>query len=115
MSDLQLATATAVAESDCLLILGTADNPRALPARTAAERAGVDIHTLTSPHDIRPEQVDASTITLVDTSLERDACDTVTGLLDGLGPCTPVFRSVRSRRTASGPPAVAYEPAPPPR
>ncbi|MDT0447841.1 hypothetical protein [Streptomyces hesseae] len=97
MTDLHLAVTGTLRECDRLLIGTTDRSPAARLARSRAREAAVPVHTIARSADLRPEQVDASVLMLLDSTPDTRLGTAVAGLLAGLGPCATVHRTVRSR------------------
>ncbi|MFI0977428.1 hypothetical protein ACH4SP_10410 [Streptomyces sp. NPDC021093] len=98
MTDWWQAAEATVQESDLVLITGSGHHPGAAVTRAAAERLGVPVHLIDSLDELRTTHVDAATITLVDAGATDAGRNAVAGVLEGLGPCSTVRRTVRSRR-----------------
>ncbi|WP_434589158.1 hypothetical protein [Streptomyces sp. A5-4] len=104
MTDWWLAAETAVRESDRTLLLGSGPRPSpgAIAARTTAALAGTQVHTLASLEALRPEHVNAWTLTLLDAGAQSSLQEPLVELLGGLGPCDTVHRVVGSRHSPDG-------------
>ncbi|MGW7414685.1 4-hydroxy-3-methylbut-2-enyl diphosphate reductase [Streptomyces sp. NPDC054863] len=110
MTDWWQAAEAVVQESDLVLVTGSGHHPGAAVTRAAAERLGVPVHSIDSLDELRTTHVDAATITLVDAGATGAGRNAVAGVLAGLGPCSTVRRTVRSRREPA--PARQHLPAP---
>ncbi|MDO0909385.1 4-hydroxy-3-methylbut-2-enyl diphosphate reductase [Streptomyces sp. DT2A-34] len=105
MDDLHTAIGSALAQSDVLLVTGRGTSPAARAAAVLAARARVRLREVTSLERLRPDDVDAATITVLDATTDGLDCRAVGRALDGLGPTSHVRRQSCSS-TLSAPPAV---------
>lgn len=102
MTDLHLVITATLCESDQLLVDASDHSPAARLARGAAREAGVPVHPLTSPHALRPERIDASALMLLDPTPGACLGAAMACVLDGLGQCATVQRTVHSRTGVAG-------------
>jgi 4-hydroxy-3-methylbut-2-enyl diphosphate reductase len=105
MDDLHTAIGSALAQSDILLVTGRGTCPAARAAAVLAVRARVCLREVTSLAHLRPDDVDAATITVLDATADGADCRAVGRALDGLGPTSHVRRH-SSSSALSAPPAV---------
>ncbi|MFI6339850.1 4-hydroxy-3-methylbut-2-enyl diphosphate reductase [Streptomyces sp. NPDC050535] len=96
MDDLHTVFASALAQSDALLITGRESAPAVRTAITQAARAGVRVRDVTELANLRPGDIDGATITLLDVTPDGRGRREVGQALNGLGPASHVRREVRS-------------------
>ncbi|MFF4503697.1 4-hydroxy-3-methylbut-2-enyl diphosphate reductase [Streptomyces sp. NPDC001401] len=98
--DLRVAVASVLAQTDVLLITGTGPSPAARTAVSEAARADVRIRDVTSLERLRPQDLDAATIAVVDAAADGHVGRAVSQALAGLGPAGHILRCVQSRPVA---------------
>ncbi|MFE9768028.1 4-hydroxy-3-methylbut-2-enyl diphosphate reductase [Streptomyces sp. NPDC005808] len=100
MDDLHTATGSLLAQSDVLLVTGRGISPAVRVAVTYAARTGVRVFDITALDRLRPEDIDAATITVLDAEDDGREYRGVTRALDGLGPTNHVWRHVSTSTAA---------------
>lgn len=95
--DLRVAVNSVLAQTDVLLITGTGSGPAARIAVEEAAKADVRVRDVTSLERLRPQDVDAATVAVLDASADGRVARAVSQALDGLGPASTIQRCVRSR------------------
>ncbi|MDC0770690.1 4-hydroxy-3-methylbut-2-enyl diphosphate reductase [Streptomyces sp. HD] len=103
MDDLHTAVAAALAQSDRLLVVGRDTSPVTRTALNQAARAALRVRAVTTLDRLRPDDVDAATITVLDATVDGRALREVGRALDGLGPASHVWRQVHSVKETSHP------------
>jgi len=111
MDDLHTAVGSVLVQSDVLLVTGRGDSPVVRTALPQAARMNVRVRHVPALDDLRPQDVDAATIAVLDASADERVRRQVTRALDGLGPASHVRRQVRT--TASAPFASSAGPTNP--
>ncbi|NEC87826.1 4-hydroxy-3-methylbut-2-enyl diphosphate reductase [Streptomyces sp. SID12501] len=96
MDDLRTVVASALTQSDTLLVTGEESAPAVRTAITQAARAGVRVRDVTELANLRPDDIDGATITLLDATPDGRGRREVGQALNGLGPASHVRREVRS-------------------
>ncbi|KMS72347.1 hypothetical protein ACM01_23695 [Streptomyces viridochromogenes] len=105
MDDLHTAVAAALAQSDRLLVVGQDTSP--VTAITQVARTALRVRAVTTLDRLRPDDVDAATITVLDATVDGRALREVGRALDGLGPASHVWRQVHTFKETAHP---AYHP-----
>jgi 4-hydroxy-3-methylbut-2-enyl diphosphate reductase len=100
MDDLHTAVGSVLAQSDVLLVAGQGASPAVRAAVVQAVRTGVRVRDVTTLERLRPDDIDAATITVLDAEDDGREYRAVNRALDGLGPTSHVWRHVVSSTTA---------------
>ncbi|MGW2387032.1 4-hydroxy-3-methylbut-2-enyl diphosphate reductase [Streptomyces sp. NPDC001658] len=103
MDDLNTVIGAALAQSDMLLVVGRDTNPAARTAIARGTRTALRVRAVTTLDRLRPEDIDAATITVVDATAAGRGLRQVGQALDGLGPASHVWRQVHSFKETSQP------------
>ncbi|MEV6946759.1 4-hydroxy-3-methylbut-2-enyl diphosphate reductase [Streptomyces sp. NPDC051172] len=109
MDDLHTAVGAALAQSDRLLVVGRDTTPATRAAITQAARTTLRVRAVTTLDRLRPEDIDAATITVVDATADGRGLVQMAQTLDGLGPTSHVRRQAYSIKETSQP---AFRPLP---
>jgi 4-hydroxy-3-methylbut-2-enyl diphosphate reductase len=96
MDDLHTVVASALAQSDTLLVTGQKSAPVVRTAVTQAALLGVRVRDVTDLANLRPGDIDGATVTLLDATPDGRGRREIGQALDGLGPASHVRREVRS-------------------
>lgn len=96
MDDLHTTVAAALAQSDRILVVGRDTTPATTTAITQVIRTPLPVRAVTTLDHLRPKDIDAATITVVDATGTGRALRQVGQALDGLGPTSHVWRQVHS-------------------
>ncbi|WP_416486223.1 4-hydroxy-3-methylbut-2-enyl diphosphate reductase [Streptomyces sp. CL12] len=96
MEDLHTAVAAALSQSDTLLVAGRRSAPAVRTAVSQAAEAKLRVHDVTTPTSLRPQDIDAATITLVDATPDGRGRREIGRIMNGLGPASHIRREVRS-------------------
>lgn len=100
MDDLHTTIGSLLAQSDALLVTGRGVSPAVRAAVTHAARTGVRVRDITALDRLRPDDIDAATITVLDGEDDGREYRAVTQALDGLGPTSHVWRHVGTSTAA---------------
>lgn len=96
MDDLHTTVGAALAQSDRLLVVGRDTTPVTRAAIAQVTRTALPVRAVTTLDRLRPEDIDAATITVVDATPDGRDLRQVSQALDGLGPTSHVRRQVHS-------------------
>lgn len=109
MDDLHTTVGAALAQSDRLLVVGHDTTPATRTAITQVTRIPLPVRAVTTLDRLRPDDVDAATITVVDATLDGRDLRELSQVLDGLGPTSHVRRQAHSSKET---PQPAFRPLP---
>ncbi|GAB3949560.1 hypothetical protein GCM10028832_01810 [Streptomyces sparsus] len=96
MDNLNTAVVSALNQSDVLLVTGSESCAIARTGVAEAAKAGLPVRSIPSLAHLRPEDVDVSTITVLDTDGQTRALQQLGQVLGGLGPISHIRRRVHS-------------------
>ncbi|MFF7445918.1 MULTISPECIES: 4-hydroxy-3-methylbut-2-enyl diphosphate reductase [unclassified Streptomyces] len=109
MDDLHTVVGAALAQSDRLLVVGHDTTPVTRTAITQVARIPLPVRAVTTLDRLRPDDVDAATITVVDATSDGRDLRELRQVLDGLGPTSHVRRQAHSAKET---PRPAFRPLP---
>lgn len=109
MDDLHTTVGAALAQSDRLLVVGRDITPATRAALAQVTRTALPVRAVTTLDRLRPKDIDAATITVVDATATGRDLRQVRQALDGLGPASHVRRQAHSSKET---PQPAFRPLP---
>ncbi|MFI1733020.1 4-hydroxy-3-methylbut-2-enyl diphosphate reductase [Streptomyces acidicola] len=96
MENLHTAVASALSQSDTLLVTGHGSSPAVRTAVAQAAQANVTVHDVTTAASLLPQDIDVATITLVDATPDGRGRREIGQAMNGLGPTSHIRREVHS-------------------
>lgn len=109
MDDLHTTVGAALAQSDRLLVVGRDTTPATRTAVTQVTRIPLPVRAVTTLDRLRPDDIDAATITVLDATPDGRDLRELSQVLDGLGPTSHVRRQAHSSKET---PQPAFRPLP---